>query len=73
MPTPIDQLKREALADLAGRIEVPSYTSNGTVLPKWVRRNEEWVRASYEITRGPGGLSDRPAGTDMNAKPGAGK
>lgn len=54
--------------DLAGRVEVPSYTSNGTALPKWTIVNDEWVQVLCEIQRGPKGLSDRPAALSAMAQ-----
>lgn len=37
------------------------------VEPKWTRRNDEWVQVLCEIQRGPGGLSDRPVTSTINA------
>lgn len=48
-------------ADFGGRIEVPSFTSNSTVAPKWTLRNDEWVSVLFAIHQGPGGRYDRPA------------
>jgi hypothetical protein len=50
-----------APADFAGRVEVPSFTTDSTILPKWTMTDAGWVSAPYELTRGPNGLSDRPA------------
>ena len=62
--TPISQLKREALAADWQPISITT-----AVIAKPVMIDGHWVTRPYVLTRGPGGLSDRPAGMDMNAKP----
>lgn len=53
MRTPIDQLKREAIA--------------AVVIEKPVMIDGRWVTRPYVLTRGPNGLSDRPVNAKPGA------
>lgn len=55
----------------AEQAEVASNADRPRVEPKWTIRNGEWIEVMFAIHRGPGGLSDRPFTSTINA--GAGK